>query len=314
MKVAIIGAGAIGRSWAISFARAGHEVALQDEIPEALEAAVAAISEILPHLAGSGLLSGQSPDDLIRRISVTCDLSSALNNVSYVQENTPEVLENKQRVFAELDRLSPADAVIASSTSALLPSTLSANLPGRHRCLVVHPINPPYIVPAVEVVPAPWTSESVVHRAKELMAEIGQSPIVMSVEIAGFIMNRLQGALLQEAFRLVASGVATAEDIDRSVSEGIGLRWSFIGPFKTISLNAPMGLEDFVSRYQKMYETIAAGQSSIVDWTALVPEIDRSLGKPKSRADREAEALWRDRRLIALAAHKRTADPATQNG
>lgn len=311
-RIAVIGAGAIGRSWAISFARAAHEVVMHDEKLDAAEAAVSAIREILSNLAKFDLLQDQSPDEVIRRIVVTSDLEFALQGVSHVQENTPEVLESKQRVFAELDRLSPDDAVLSSSTSALLPSAISAGLPGRHRCLVVHPINPPYVVPAVEVVPAPWTTEAVVQRTKDLMIGIGQSPIVMSVEIAGFIMNRLQGALLHEAFRLVSMGVATAEDIDRSVSEGIGLRWSFIGPLKTISLNAPGGLADFVSRYQKMYETIAVGQESIVDWTSAVPQIELSLGKPKAKADQEAEALWRDRRLIALSAHKRKADEAIE--
>ena len=191
--------------------------------------------------------------------------------------------------------------MLASSSSALLPSAFTEGLAGRARCLVAHPINPPYLVPAVEIVPAPWTAPEVVERARALMEGIGQSPIVMAREIDGFVMNRLQGALLDEAFRLVADGHASAEDVDRGIRDGLGLRWAFMGPFETIDLNAPGGVRDYVARYDGLYERLAAGARSRADWTGEAldrVEAERRASLPEDRlAERQA---WRDRTLMAL--------------
>ena len=169
-------------------------------------------------------------------------LEEALDGASHVQESTPEDVGVKRHVFSRLDALAPADAVLASSTSAILPSRFTEALPGRGRVLVVHPINPPYLIPAVEIVPAPWTDAAVVERTAALMRSAGHAPIVMKREIDGFVMNRMQGALLEEAFRLVAEGYASIEDVDIGIRDGLALRWSFIGPFETIDLNAPGGV------------------------------------------------------------------------
>src|SRR5208337_5152170 len=127
----------------------------------------------------------------------------------------------KRRVFAELDRMAEPEAVLASSTSAILPSLFTEALKGRARCLVAHPINPPYLIPAVEVVPSPWTDRSAVERTAALLRSAGHAPIVMKREIDGFVMNRLQGALLEEAFRLVADGCASIEDVDVGIRDGL---------------------------------------------------------------------------------------------
>ena len=166
-----------------------------------------------------------------------------------MQENAPEDVEVKRALWARLDALAPADAILASSTSAVVPSAFTENLAGRARCLVAHPINPPYLVPALELVPAPWTSTETMAAAETVMRGIGQAPIVMKRELDGFVMNRLQGALLDEAFRLVADGYCSVEDVDVGVRDGLALRWAFIGPFETIDLNAPGGVRDYVGRY-----------------------------------------------------------------
>ena len=140
---------------------------------------------------------------------------------TYVQENTPEKRRGEARRFSPISTgYAPPDAVLASSTSALLPSAFLEHVPGRARCLVCHPINPPYLIPAVEVVPSPWTSPETVERAADFLRGCGQAPLVMKREIDGFIMNRLQGALLEEAFRLVADGVAGVEDVDIGIRDG----------------------------------------------------------------------------------------------
>jgi 3-hydroxyacyl-CoA dehydrogenase len=243
-KVAVIGSGFIGRAWAISFARGGHEVALWDQDPRAPEMALAYIEKLLPDLEDNGLLNGETVKAIALRMRPVATLEAALDGVGHVQENTPEDLEVKRAVFAKLDAVAAPEAAIASSSSAILPSAFTESLRGRARCLVVHPINPPYLIPAVEVVPAPWTDAGVVERTAALLRAAGHAPIVMKREIDGFVMNRPQGALLEEAFRLVADGCASVEDVDIGIRDGLALRWSFMGPFETIDLNAPGGVRD----------------------------------------------------------------------
>jgi 3-hydroxyacyl-CoA dehydrogenase len=307
-KVAVVGTGFIGRAWAIGFARAGHEVALWDGQQDAPARALDYIAALLPDLASNDLLNGQGADAVRGRMRAVAGLEEALSGAGYVQENTPETLDTKRAVFARLDAAAPADCILASSTSSLLPSAFTEGLAGRHRCLVVHPINPPYLIPAAEVVPAPWTDPGVVERTAAFLRAAGHAPLVMAREIDGFIMNRLQGALLEEAFRLVAHGYASAGDIDIGLRDGLALRWSFMGPFETIDLNAPAGVRDYVERYGPVYRRIDDSALAHPDWHG--PVLDRI--ESERRAALAAQDLpkrqaWRDRRLMALAAHKRRA-------
>ena len=308
-KVAIVGAGFIGRAWAITFARAGHDVALWDNDPAAPQKALDFIRDVLPDLAENDLLGRIGPDAMLARIAIERDLAVAVAGASHVQESTPEELPVKIAIFKELDGLAPADAVIASSSSAILPSLFTESLPGRERCLVVHPINPPYLIPAAEIVPAPWTSPAVIERTRDFLKAIGQAPIVMRRELDGFVMNRMQGALLEEAFRLVADGYASVEDIDVGIREGLALRWSFMGPFETIDLNAPGGVRDYVIRYQGIYKKLFPQMQRRVDWAGDVLEtLERERRSRLAASDLGKRQAWRDRRLMALAAHKRAAD------
>src|SRR5258707_1216377 len=154
-----------------------------------------------------------------------CRRFSQIGDADYVQENTPEKVEIKRAVFARLDAIARPDTILASSTSALLPSSFTQELAGRARCIVVHPLNPPYLIPAAEVVPAPWTDAHVIERTAAFLRGAGHAPIVMKRELEGFVMNRLQGALLEEAFRLVESGHASVEDIDIGLRQGLAFSW-----------------------------------------------------------------------------------------
>jgi 3-hydroxyacyl-CoA dehydrogenase len=304
-RVAVVGAGLIGRAWSLAFARAGLTVALWDPAEGAAEATRAALPGVLDDLARAGLLD-EPAAAVAARVSAAPSLAAALDGAGHVQENAPERLEAKRPLYAELDRLAAPETVLASSTSGLPPSAISDGLDGRARCLVAHPINPPYLVPAVEIVPAPWTAPEAVERARDLMSRIGQSPIVMAREIDGFVMNRLQGALLDEAFRLVAEGYASAEDVDRGVRDGLGLRWAFMGPFETIDLNAPKGVRDYVERYDGLYQTLAGDHRKRADWAGEVLdriEAERRALLPEERLSERQ--LWRDRRLMALIRWKR---------
>lgn len=307
-KIAIVGSGFIGRAWAISFARADHAVALWDEEPGAVDKALGYIDMLLPDLARENLLRGADVGEVRGRMRQAASLEEAVSDAIHVQENTPENVEIKQRVFALLDRLAGPDAVLASSTSAILPSRFTADLAGRARCVVVHPLNPPYVIPAAEIVPAPWTDPGVVTKTAQLMRDAGQAPLVMQRELDGFIMNRLQGALLEEAFRLVAEGYASEEDIDVGIREGLALRWSFMGPFETIDLNAPGGVRDYVVRYEQVYQRIAANPLPHPQWAGSVLDVIEADRRKKLPAGRLQERqAWRDRRLMSLAAYKHRA-------
>lgn len=308
-KIAIVGSGFVGRAWAISFARAGYDVALWDTDSEAPAAAVTYIADVLEDLKAHDLLNGQAPVDILTRLLPCADLKTALADAIHIQENTPEKIEIKREIFARLDKLAAPGAIIASSTSALLPSRFTEELDGRARCLVAHPINPPYLIPAVEVVPSPWTSEDSMQRTKALMLEAGQAPLMMKRELDGFIMNRMQAALMEEAFRLVDGGHASVEDVDIGIREGLALRWSFAGPFETIDLNAPEGVRDYATRYHGMFELMFEQMQHRADWTGPILDDIEAQCREKRDADKlEERQKWRDRRLMALAAHKRRAN------
>lgn len=307
-KIAIIGSGLVGRSWAISFARGGHDCWLWDATDGAAEAAVGYIGKILPDLEANGLLRGSTPDQVLGRLHIAATVQEALKGAVYAQESTPERVEIKREVYAMLDAAADPGTILASSTTALLPSSFTEDLKGRARCIVSHPINPPYVIPAVEVVPAPWTDPEVVAKTAELLKSVGHVPVVMKKELDGFLVNRLQGALLHEAFRLVADGYAGVEDIDACLRDGLALRWSFIGPFETIDLNAPGGVRDYVARYGPAFARMAEGVTPI-DWTkTALDTVEAQRRELLPQDGLAARTAWRDRRLMALAAHKQQAE------
>jgi 3-hydroxyacyl-CoA dehydrogenase len=303
-RVAIIGAGLIGRSWAIVFARGGLSASLWDPHPEAVPAALDFIARRLPELAAAGLLQGREPASVLANLHAAGSLEQALDGADYVQENGPERLAEKQALFARMDGIAPAGTILASSTSTIMASRFTEGLAGQARCLVAHPVNPPYLIPLVELSPAPWTEARVVARARALMQSVGMVPAVVKREVSGFILNRLQAALLQEALYLVEAGIADPADVDATVKDGLGLRWSFMGPFETIDLNAPGGLEDYCARYGGSFGEMMAG-SGRPSWSGET--VDLLHREQRRRVPREAHAArqeWRDRRLMALLAHK----------
>lgn len=306
-KVAIIGAGLIGRAWALIFARAGWEVEITDtsssiltELPQRLEDDCAILQSYqLCDSAG----------EIMDRISLTDSLQNAVVGAAFVQENGPEDCAIKQAIFKELDRYAEPEAILSSSTSAIVASRFTENLTGRSRCLVGHPVNPPHLVPLVELCPAPWTSDATLQCARDIYQSIGQVPITVNHEVEGFVLNRLQGALLAEAFRLVRDGVVSPQDLDQTLKNGLGLRWSFMGPFETIELNAPGGIADYCKRYCSFYESLAAdspgpdvfaeaSQAAIVQAWPHSPD-------PQRLAER---TRWRDEELAALRAWKQNKD------
>jgi L-gulonate 3-dehydrogenase len=311
-KIAIIGAGLIGHAWAMVFARAGHPVKLWDSDAAAVPTALRLIEEGARELRRFGLIT-EDPRTVSARVTSTTTLAEAVKDADYVQENTAERVDVKKRVYAQMDAAAKPDCILASSTSTIPASVFSAGLKGKQRCIVVHPVNPPHLVPVVELSPAPWTSRDVLERSLMLHEKVGQVPVIVKKEVPGFILNRLQAALLNEAWRLVKEDYVTVDDLDKCLKDGLGLRWSFMGPFETIDLNAPGGVPDYAERYgAALYEMMKDVRLEAWD-EALIQKIDaarRKMLTQERHAEREA---WRDRRLMALIAHKHAMDAKEQN-
>ncbi|MGL4637166.1 MAG: 3-hydroxyacyl-CoA dehydrogenase [Beijerinckiaceae bacterium] len=303
--MAVVGAGLIGRAWAAIFARAGWQVRLYDPVAGQAARCHALCADALAQLARHGLAS--DPAAALARIRVASTLADGLDGVSFVQENGPEKLDLKIDIYGELDRLAPADAILASSTSAIVASKFTEALAGRHRCLVAHPVNPPHLVPVVELCGAPWTAPDVISRARAIYEEIGQVPIIVKKEVEGFILNRLQGALLTESMRLVGEGYVSPQDLDHVVKNGLGLRWSFLGPFETIELNAPGGIPDYIARYSAFYQRLADDPAPSSAWQGEgAKRVAEEWGRTPDAAEVQERSRQRDERLAALQAHKKS--------
>ncbi len=300
IDVAILGAGSIGVAFAVVFARAGAGVRLFDPEPAARAAAPAAVARRLADLRNAGLLD-EPPDRVLARVGVVATLAAAVAAADYVQECAPERLDLKRALLAAADAAAPPATVIASASSFMPASETCGHLPGRQRALVAHPGNPPFLIPVVEIVPAPFTGEETVRRAVAVLAAAGLAPVRLRREIHGFVFNRLQGALLREAYRLVRDGVATVADIDTVVRDGLGLRWAVTGPFETADLNTRGGIAAHAERMGPHYARMGAERGESDSWTAdlvkgVVAERRRHL--PLDRW--EERVAWRDRRLMRL--------------
>jgi 3-hydroxyacyl-CoA dehydrogenase len=302
-KIAVVGGGLIGRAWSMVFARAGFTVSLYDQSQEAASNALGFIGARLPELHQHGLIK-DTPEQVLARISLAPTLEAALDGAIYVQENGPERPAAKIALFQRMDELASPECILASSTSGIPASVFTEPLKGRHRCLVAHPVNPPYLVPVVELCPAPWTDPEVVTRTRALMEQAGMVPATIKKEINGFVLNRLQIALVSEAFRLVADGVVSPVDCDATIKHGLGLRWAFMGPFETCDLNAPGGLEDYCHRYGPLFEQVQLEQPPLKLTEEFVTSASAEMRKQLPLDDQAARQEWRDRRLMALLAHK----------
>jgi 3-hydroxyacyl-CoA dehydrogenase len=304
-RLAIIGAGSIGCNFAIVFSIAGHMVRLCEVDAERRKRALDGMAISVGDLREFGLCTAE-PDEILSRISVTSDLGQAVSDAAYVQECIPEDLQLKQKLFRELEMLAPASAVLASSSSAIPASSFAAGLETAERCLVAHPGNPPSLIRVVEVVPAPFTSANTVDRACMTLRSAGMAPVALKKEVKGFAFNRLQGAILREAYCLVRDGVASVEDIDTIMRDGLGLRWAVVGPFETADLNRRGGIAAHAEIMGPAYEAMGAERGQHDPWTAeLVADVDAQCRKRLSLEKWEERVRWRDRQIMKLLASRR---------
>jgi L-gulonate 3-dehydrogenase len=304
-KIAIVGGGSIGVAFCIVFARSGLDVHLYDPAEERRHAVKPEVRARLDDLAEFGLLD-ETAEVVLARITVFDHLSDAVRDVVLVQECAPERVDLKRELFAQIDVYAPAAAVLASSSSALTTSSFADALPGRARCLVAHPGNPPYLIPVIEIVPAPFTDDATITRATALYEAVGMSAVLVTGEIEGFIFNRLQGAVLREAYCLVRDGVASVADIDRVMRDGVGLRWSVTGPFETVDLNTRGGIASHAQKMGPAYERMGASRGQHDPWTPdLVARVAGERRAALPLDDWDARVQWRDRRLMALIRDRR---------
>ncbi|XP_025926282.1 lambda-crystallin homolog isoform X1 [Apteryx rowi] len=307
-RVAIVGSGLIGRSWAMVFAAAGFEVKLYDIVQQQITGALESIRKQMKELEESGFLKGAlSAEKQLALISGCTDLKAAVEGAAFIQECTPENLELKKKIFGQLDLIVDDNVILSSSTSCLLPTRLFTGLKHVKQCVVSHPVNPPYFVPLVEIVPHPETDPSTIEKTYALMKKAGQSPVKLNKEIEGFVLNRLQYAVISEAWRLVGEGVVSSTDLDLVMSDGLGMRYAFIGPLETMHLNAE-GISNYCERYHE-------GMRLVLNTFGPVPEFSGEIEQKINQAMSEkipvvpqqldARREWRDECLAHLAKLKK---------
>ena len=264
-NIGVIGGGLIGASWAAIFSKSGFNVFVYDPYPDVFDTYKSRVTSFLEEL--KSIDETINVEESLNRINANVTIEDLCSNVEYIQESAPEILSVKQELFAKLDNLAPEEVVIGSSSSAMPISSITQNLKGQHRCIITHPANPPHLIPCVEICPGENTSNKTIEKTKEIFTASGASIVNVKKEIDGFILNRLQGALLNEAMRLYSDGYASSDEIDATIRDGLGLRWAFMGPFETIDLNAPGGIKDYISRYGPIFVEMAKNQTKIPDWS-----------------------------------------------
>ncbi|MBO8180885.1 MAG: 3-hydroxyacyl-CoA dehydrogenase family protein [Archaeoglobus sp.] len=263
IKVACIGAGTVGSSWAALFAWRGCRVVVYDPFPEALRKAEENIARTVTTLSEIFLDGKAGVDEVLRRVTYTESLEEALSGTQYVQESAVEKLEVKRSLFEEMDNIADPETVLATSTSGLsITEIQKAAKKHPERCITAHPYNPPHLIPLVEVVPGELTSKRCIDRTVEFMDWLGKKPIVVKKDVPGMVANRLAAALWREAVNLVYQGIATPEEIDIAVKYGPGIRWAITGVYLTYHLGGGAGgmkyfLEFFKDHYKRLWSDLA---------------------------------------------------------
>ena len=300
--VSCVGAGLIGQGWATQFCASGFDLVLYDLNEAILDRALEKIKLNLMFLETHALLNKGESAGAHKRIRTTCHLAEAIDNAGYVQESVFDNYEIKKEIFAEMDRLAPRSTILASSSSGLLMTEIQKAVAAPERCVLAHPYLPVHLMPLVEVAGGQLTSPRTLEITCNLMEKIGKIPIRLQKEVAGYIVNRLQSALLREAIDLVDTGVASADAVDQAFRLSLGLRGPILGPLLRAHLAAD-GIERFFENYSESYHI---RWESMAAWNSISPRAAAASSKSikamkilKTKSLPEIKA-WRDEMLVKI--------------
>jgi 3-hydroxypropionate dehydrogenase (NADP+) len=301
-NITIIGAGLIGQGWATVFSSRGYALRLHDRDESVLENALGQIKLNLLFLEANDLLKAGQADTALKKIKVTGNLAEAVSDADYIQEAVFDDYEVKKRIFSDLDAQAPKTAILASSTSGLLMTEIQKVVTEPERCVLAHPYLPVHLMPLVEVVGGAQTSPEALATTFSFMENIGKTPVLLKKEVPGYIVNRLQSALLRDAIDLVDSGVADAEQVDRAFCISAGLRGPLIGPLLRAYL-AGDGIERFIENYSRSYRI---RWESMATWNSIsdraVDATIKSVNEMKLVRTKSLKELktWRDEMLVKI--------------
>lgn len=299
-QITIIGAGAIGLGWAIVFAQSKYKVSVFDVDTIQRDEFKSKVRKRLELLKRFQLLESEI-DEILDLITIQERIELACLGSDFIQECGPELLNVKQALFHEIETLAPINAVLASSSSAIKPSLISEKMRAPERFLVAHPANPPYLLPVVEIVPSEKTSEKVISKTMEIFRELNMKPILVNGEPEGFVFNRLQGAVLREAYCLVRDGNISPLDLDLVMTFGLGRRWSIIGPFATSALNVKGGIRAHAKRMADSYFRMGKNRGQNDPWTPeMINKVASAIEGKWKNDEWEENVLKRDIALMKL--------------
>ncbi len=311
-KITCVGSGLVGQGWATLFALAGYQVTLEDVTEEKAREAHRRVETQMRFLEEKGL--AKSSEEALRRVYVTTSLAEALEGADYVQESVYESYPAKKEIYKRMDEITGPQVILASSTSGLIMSEIQKAVKIHpERCIVAHPWNPSYLVPLVELSPGMQTSLETIQKTHALMEDIGKVPVTLRKEAPGLIANRLSAALWREALNLVDTSVASAEDVDKAIVNGPGLRWAIMGPYLTYHLGGGKGGIEYLMRHIDVSK--ARWLETMANWTetpetAVEKAIKGVHEMPivKEHSLNELET-WRDNRLVDILKSRRITDP-----
>lgn len=295
-RVVILGAGFIGISFAAVLADNGWQVTLVEPDLQRQDAATDSLRSQHDGIALAGLDKRRGG-----AIEVLISGKEALEQAALVIECGPENLDIKQKIFARLLADTAPETLLVTASSAIPMSQIVADPGQQSRCMVAHPVNPPAVLRLIELCPAPGTSPEAIQRAATHFADAGFEPVILSCEIEGFLLNRLQGAVLREAYRLVDDGIAEPDDIDRVMRLGLGPRWALSGPFETAELNTPGGIAAHAERLGPAYKRMGEQRGETVDWPGpLVARVAAARDAARGDQSISERAAWRSMAVARL--------------
>jgi len=299
-NVACVGAGLIGQGWATLFSSAGLEVILQDVTDTVLQRSIEAVKSNLRFLETNKFLKRGEADVALKKIKMSTLIGEAVRDADYVQESVPDNYDFKKQVFREMDIAAPDHAILASSSSGLLMTEIQKVTLKPQRCVLVHPALPVYLLPLIEIVGGEQTDRETATVACDFMKRLGKTPVLLKREVPGYIINRLQAALLREAIDLVDKEVASAEEVDKAFCMGVGLRDPIIGPLLRIHL-AGDGVERFIENFSQSYRN---RWETMETWTSIPPSAVKKIVNGVKEMDvvrtktLDEIKSWRDEMLV----------------